>query len=225
MTDEAAKTWLELSEAADYLGVHSSTLRRWADEHKLPCFRTPGSHRRFRSSDLDAFVAGRGQAKCSSAVVRKLAEPIASSLVGASGVREEPWYGRLDPVQRTAMRADGERMMAVLIQYGTRSSGGEAFLNEGRRLMAHYAQICRAVGLSMIETVRGFTLMRRSVTDSLYHAGSLAGPPDVETWRLCQRTDHFFDAILLTMVEECCGSQSLLKLEGSQVPADQNPRL
>jgi excisionase family DNA binding protein len=215
MRDEAAKTWLELSEAADYLGVHTSTLRRWADDNKLACFRTPGGHRRFRMVDLDAFVADQRQGKRSSAIVRKLAEPIASSLVGESGVREEIWYGRLDQVERTAMRADGERMMAVLMQYATRSNGGEAFLSEGTRLMIHYTQICRGVGLSMVETVRGFTLIRRSITDSLYHAGSLAGPPDAETWRLYQRTSHFFDTMLLTMIEQCCDSADNQVLEDS----------
>lgn len=201
------RIWLELNEAADYLGVHISTLRRWTDDSKLPCFRTPGGHRRFRTSDLDAFVASQQQGKRSPALMFKLAEPIADKLVGQSGVRQEAWYGRLDQVQRTAMRADGARIMAVLMQYATRSSGGEAFLNEGERLMAHYAQVCRAVGLSTVEMVRGFTLMRRSVTDSLYHAGLLAGPPDAETWRLYQRTNHFLDAILLTMIEQCCEGQ------------------
>jgi excisionase family DNA binding protein len=215
MSDRTAKTWLELSEAADYLGVHTSTLRRWADDSNLACFRTPGGHRRFRTVDLDAFVAAQCQGKRSSAIVRKLAEPIASNLVGTSGVREENWYGRLGQVERTAMRADGERMMAVLIQYATRSNGGEAFLNEGKRLMIHYTQICQAVGLSMVETVQGFTLMRRSITDSLYHAGSLAGPPDPETWQLYQRTSHFFDTMLLTMVEECCDSANKHVLEDS----------
>ena len=34
--------WLDLSAAADYLGVHFTTLRRWTDDGKVPCIRTPG---------------------------------------------------------------------------------------------------------------------------------------------------------------------------------------
>jgi excisionase family DNA binding protein len=215
MRDQVGKTWLELSAAAEHLGVHSSTLRRWADDNTVPCFRTPGGHRRFRMVDLDAFVASQRQGGRSSAIMRKLAEPIAGSLIGQSGVRQEGWYRRLDQAQRGALRADGERMMAVLIQYITRSNGGEAFLDEAKRLILDYAQMCRAVGLSTLETIRGFTLMRQSITDSLYHAGTLAGPPDADTWRLYRRTNQFFDTMLLTMVEQCCDSWSDHRLNGA----------
>jgi excisionase family DNA binding protein len=48
--------WLTLGQAARYLGVAQSTLRKWCDARRVPAFRTPGGHRRFRTSDLDAFV-------------------------------------------------------------------------------------------------------------------------------------------------------------------------
>ena len=54
--------WLTLGEAARYLGVAQSTIRKWSDGGRLPRFTTPGGHRRFRRADLDAFLessAGR----------------------------------------------------------------------------------------------------------------------------------------------------------------------
>ena len=48
--------WMRLSEAADYIGVHFTTLRRWSDAGEMPCFKTPGGRRRFRKSDLNAFL-------------------------------------------------------------------------------------------------------------------------------------------------------------------------
>ena len=45
---------LRLSEAAALLGVHPDTLRRWADEGKVPVSRTPGGERRFIRADIDA---------------------------------------------------------------------------------------------------------------------------------------------------------------------------
>ena len=50
--------WLTLGRAAEYLGVTENILRRWADQHRLRAFKTPGGHRRFRRSDLEAFVRG-----------------------------------------------------------------------------------------------------------------------------------------------------------------------
>jgi excisionase family DNA binding protein len=55
--------WLTLGQAATYLGVAQSTIRKWSDGGRLPAFYTPGGHRRFRRGDLDSFLAGsRGTA-------------------------------------------------------------------------------------------------------------------------------------------------------------------
>ena len=50
--------WLTLGQAAIYLGVAQSTVRKWSDGGRLSAFYTPGGHRRFRRGDLDAFLAG-----------------------------------------------------------------------------------------------------------------------------------------------------------------------
>jgi excisionase family DNA binding protein len=52
--------WLTLGQAAKYLGVAQSTIRKWSDGGRLLAFYTPGGHRRYRRSDLDAFLAQSG---------------------------------------------------------------------------------------------------------------------------------------------------------------------
>ena len=52
--------WLTLGQAAKYLGVAQSTIRKWSDGGRLPAFYTPGGHRRYRRSDLDAFLERSG---------------------------------------------------------------------------------------------------------------------------------------------------------------------
>jgi excisionase family DNA binding protein len=52
--------WLTLGQAAKYLGVAQSTIRKWSDHKKLPAFYTPGGHRRYRRSDLDVFLERSG---------------------------------------------------------------------------------------------------------------------------------------------------------------------
>jgi len=44
-------------DVADMLRVDKSTVKRWTDEGKLRCFRTPGGHRKFRAEDLYQFMA------------------------------------------------------------------------------------------------------------------------------------------------------------------------
>lgn len=45
---------LSTAEAAAYLGLDASTLRRYAREGIVVSLRTPGGQHRFRQSDLDA---------------------------------------------------------------------------------------------------------------------------------------------------------------------------
>ena len=65
-TGRATPDWLTLGEAAKYLGVAQSTIRKWSDSGRLPAFYTPGGHRRFRRGDLDSFLGssrGGGRAR------------------------------------------------------------------------------------------------------------------------------------------------------------------
>ncbi len=52
--------WLTLGQAAKFLGVAQSTIRKWSDQGRVPAFYTPGGHRRYRRSDLDAFLERSG---------------------------------------------------------------------------------------------------------------------------------------------------------------------
>src|SRR2546423_13208874 len=55
--------WLTLGQAAKYLGVAQSEIRKWSDVGRVPAFYTPGGHRRYRRADLDAFLERSGPGK------------------------------------------------------------------------------------------------------------------------------------------------------------------
>ncbi len=52
--------WLTLGQAAKFLGVAQSTIRKWSDQGRVPAFYTPGGHRRYRRGDLEAFLDRSG---------------------------------------------------------------------------------------------------------------------------------------------------------------------
>src|SRR6184192_2714196 len=61
--DETARRdpeWLTLGQAARFLGVAQSTIRKWSDQGRVPAFYTPGGHRRYRRADLDVFLQRSG---------------------------------------------------------------------------------------------------------------------------------------------------------------------
>src|SRR6201996_8058694 len=52
--------WLTLGQAARFLGVAQSTIRKWSDQGRVPAFYTPGGHRRYKRGDLELFLDRSG---------------------------------------------------------------------------------------------------------------------------------------------------------------------
>ena len=72
----AMSDWIGTKKAMEMLGVGSTTIKRWANENRLPHIRTAGGHRRFRRSDVE----------------RILRQP---SRTVANNVSIDEWTGRL----------------------------------------------------------------------------------------------------------------------------------
>jgi excisionase family DNA binding protein len=194
--------WLDLADAARYLGVHFTTLRRWADAGDVPCIRTPGGRRRFALADLRQFLADARQLPApDSRAVQTTTLGLARQHIEAQDMRQQPWFVRLSDGQRQQFRQSGQRLMALLMQFGMRSGNGGAFLDEGKRTSAEYgAAFCQA-GLSLTETTRVFLLFRRSILDSVFETAGLTGAYDCEGQRLYQRMSDFLDAMLLATID------------------------
>jgi excisionase family DNA binding protein len=47
---------LTVGEAADYIGVSISSIRKWSDRGLVQAYRTPGGDRRFSIDDLDELI-------------------------------------------------------------------------------------------------------------------------------------------------------------------------
>lgn len=67
---EATTRFLNVSEAADFLGVSAASLRKWSDDGLVPVYRTPGGQRRFSAGDLEAFLDSMRQPATPRAVPR-----------------------------------------------------------------------------------------------------------------------------------------------------------
>jgi excisionase family DNA binding protein len=201
------ETWLDLSDAAQYIGVHFTTLRRWADAGEISFIRTPGGRRRFTINALDQFL--HRLAVTAPALMPSddtAFQPLQDRAIdhARQSVRSLPvansWLNRLNDNQRDQMRGTGQRLMVLLIQYSSRVEGGEAFLDEARRIGCDYGLVCSQAGLSLPETVQVFLFFRRSILDSMHKTEHLAGENDLESQRLYDRTTDFFDELLLALI-------------------------
>ncbi len=82
MTARGEKKLLTASDLANLCQVDLKTIHNWVDRGRIPHFRTPGRHLRFRSSDVAEFLRTWGYA-----VPRDLARA-ASKVVGVVGTEE-----------------------------------------------------------------------------------------------------------------------------------------
>jgi excisionase family DNA binding protein len=48
--------FMNVGQAATYLGVSAASLRSWSNRGLVPVYRTPGGQRRYDATDLDDFM-------------------------------------------------------------------------------------------------------------------------------------------------------------------------
>lgn len=59
MNNTQQEEWLSTADATKRAGVSVSTLYRYEEAGLLSPVRTPGGHRRYRASEIDALMQGR----------------------------------------------------------------------------------------------------------------------------------------------------------------------
>lgn len=61
---------LSIGRTAEILGVHIDTLREWDRDGKLVSVKTPGNHRRYKTSDIHAFMGLANEDEKDTSIVR-----------------------------------------------------------------------------------------------------------------------------------------------------------
>jgi excisionase family DNA binding protein len=116
--------FLNVSDAATYLGVSAASLRKWSDQGLVRVYRTPGGQRRYAPEDLEGFLASMRQPAVAQAVPRygRNAD-IGSSADSASLVaagEQSPAVARATAAREPARR-DAERPEPVREQQRRRA--------------------------------------------------------------------------------------------------------
>ncbi len=164
--------WLALGAAARLVGVGPDTMRRWADSGKVQSYQTPGGHRRFLRSSLEAMINAPRRHGYD---VERLTE--ATATIGGdvhrrmqrTGYAGQPWQARLTPEQRGDFRRWGQRTFQLVIDYvaAANRTERELLLEEAEKMGALYGREASAAGLTLAETVEAFLFFRSPVLDSI----------------------------------------------------------
>ena len=197
MTHE--EEWISLQEASVWLGVASSTLRRWGDGGKLAMKRTLGGHRRFARTAIAAIAGSERQDMTIMPVnPHHTVAPLPWTVDDGEMARQE-WHTRLmalPAVER--MRGLGQRLLGLLIQHINVREEQSRLLDEARAVGASYGREAREAVISMHDMVEAFLFFRHAFSQLAMPIPGVAQPTDLlEASALHARIDHFMDAILL----------------------------
>jgi excisionase family DNA binding protein len=195
------KDWLNLSEAAKILGVHPSTVRNWADEGRLPVYRTQGKHRRFKRDEVELWLQSQqASAPNEASLVVQNALKQTRFRISEGRLEAEAWYQKLDLDARSQYRESGRVLLQGLMNYMA-SNDAEADA-EARSLGYEYATRGRRYGLNVSDATQAFLFFRNSLIDAMlgvYESAAVRSPVVVSG--MFRKINAFTDRILITLME------------------------
>ncbi len=182
----AADQWLSLSQASRLLGVHASTLRRWADTGKVACQRTPGGHRRFSRRRMMQMLEGSGS----------------EAAMEATAGLAAPWHQAYEQAGLVEdLREVGQRLAGIVMQFLLRDDNDERYLAEARAAAEAYARRSMAGGIGLRDAVGAFLYYRGMYVDLAAQTrggGSEASPGG----RSLARYELLMGQVLIALIAE-----------------------
>jgi excisionase family DNA binding protein len=193
--------WLTLAQAAELLGVHPGTLRRWSDKGNIPVHRTEGKHRRYRRGEIELWMLTARQS--SSAGLENIIQHTLSHMriqIGEGRLEAEPWYQKLDEEARTQYRQSGRVLVQGLANYI--ASDGQDAIDEACSLGYEYASRGRRYGLKQVEAIRAFLFFRNILLEAMIGVYQESNIPSGAAWQeMLHKLHAFTDQIMLSLLE------------------------
>lgn len=199
MADSDTILYLSLSAASKLLGVHSATLRRWADAGSVPVYVTPGGHRRFARSDIESLAARRPLSSYAlgSAWAAKALAQTRSEL--AAPAARPSWLAHMGEDERSNWRRIGQQLMGVVLRYIGSPNEDNELLSEARLIGADYASQARQAGMPLTAALEAALFFRDSLVDAAMTMPDEAHMRPDESARLLRRISRVANEVHLAV--------------------------
>jgi excisionase family DNA binding protein len=197
--------WLTLGEASRLLGVDPDTLRRWADNGKVEVFTTPGGHRRFLRSAIDALLPRpRAARRPSLTAIGEPPDRIAAEFRKRvrTDLSEQDWHSRFDESSLRWFRERGMRMSDLLLGHldTARRAGREEYLAQAEGLGREYGVEAKRAGLSLGETTQMFLFFRARFMAEIAQVARRRSLESSQSASLFEEADRALDRIILALI-------------------------
>ena len=195
--------WISLSKAAAMLGVHSMTLRRWSDSGKFPCYRTPGGHRRFALSDIEAYLE-RSQVAPADDLPAAWADQalIQTRQQVAHHQQDHRWLQMIDAGDmRNEYRQLGHQLIGLLLQYVAADEPNGALLEEAKRFGRLYGAYGMRSGMTLSSIIEATLFFRDILVESSLQIPSSTYVEPGTSLRILRRVNQIINTVQLAVTE------------------------
>jgi excisionase family DNA binding protein len=200
-TSPATEQWLSLTDAANRLGVHMTTLRRWADNGEFPFMRTPGGHRRFALADVERFMNENRRQPASTSLELVWMEQ------AMTHARREIVAHRADKVWLTVQGEDrrrqhrllGQRLMGLTLQYISDVEGNGSLLEEARVVGEQYGRLALADNLPLTAAIQAAIFFRDMLVETALQLPDGVTLRPEANLRLMQRINKLLNTVQLAI--------------------------
>ena len=207
--DRALPERLALGDASRLLGVDPDTLRRWADEGRVPAFTTPGGHRRFERRALERLISARRtgpvgglaglgatQDRLSAAYRRRYA--IGHGSADGTGLDARATVPAAD---RDTFRDAGRRLVDALVRHLDETGAARAAAEQdATELASELADRLARNGVPLADAVSMFVSARRPFLAELSVMTRRRGIDAVRIGQLYDTSTGLLDRLLLAFV-------------------------
>ena len=195
-----AEKWLSLSDAAQVLGVHPSTVRLWSDKGVLPTHKTQGGHRRYKKDEISLWAESK-QMSGEIEAERMMQEVIKTirMQISEGRLQAESWYQKLDEDARAQYRMSARSLFQGLMTYV--ATGGAESESEAYAIGYEYASRAHRYSLNYVDAVRAFLFFRRTLIDSVIKVYQEANMPSRQAGEALGKMHAFTDDILISLLQ------------------------
>lgn len=191
--------WLSLSDAAEMLGVHPSTVRLWSNKGILPVHKTQGGHRRYRRNEISLWAESSFPLKFDAGQVMQEVIRSLRIQISEGSLEAESWYRKLDEEARAQYRLSGRSLFQGLMNYIV--AEGEDARTESYAIGYEYASRARRYNLSYVDATRAFLFFRNLLVESVIKICGEAKMPIAQMSEMYSKMQTFTDGILTTLLQ------------------------
>lgn len=194
--------WLSLGKAAEMLGVHSMTLRRWSDGGRFPVTRTAGGHRRYALNDIETYLARQKEGPTPQPTDSWADLALVETRQQVAHREEHGWMKAIDEQDlRGEYRQMGHHLMGLLLQYLAADEPDGEFLSEARRIGRRYGAYGVRAGLSLTHILEATLFFRDILIESSLQVPTTTYVEPDASLRILRRVNRIINTIQLAVSE------------------------